>query len=336
VEIGEPISTPSVLQEFEAKCPFTMDMESGPANAPEEIPDDDKDSVQALQANSGGILGDNLTAGTKGVADGGPFPADDFVWRQPANDSKRGRKTLLRLDAYMDAQGGDFPFTVAAHHLIPGNASLYDESVGLVNFMKDGGKIKSAAGKEYTIKGNIGYDVNGSHNAVWLPGNYAIQTELKARVRNGKTLPARAGTTPTPGKPWRDLHEPWQFDYVAGACKAAGGQFHDTHELPYSATVRKNLNRIVYALAYHLDECPECSQKNAPVPPPFRIKRRLYALSAKLRGYVTGPPAAWKKPWFTSERWSKTYFSGGKLTREFRQAYAEAKETVPEVMHLGV
>jgi len=196
VEIGELISTPSLLQEFSEKCPFKMDMESGPANAPEQIADDDKDGVQALQANSGGILGQNLEAGTKGVADGGPFPADDFVYRQHANDSKRGRKTMLRLEAFEAAKGGDFPFTVAAHHLIPGNASLYDGGVGLVNYMKDGGKIKSLAGKEYTIKGNIGYDVNGSHNAVWLPGNYAIQTALPARVRKGKSLPARAGTTP--------------------------------------------------------------------------------------------------------------------------------------------
>lgn len=335
MEIGELVAAPSLLQEFEAKCPFKMDMESGPANAAEQIADDDQDGVQGLQANSGGVLGENLAAGKAGVADGGPFPADDFVYRQPANDSKRGRKTLLRLEAYMDAQGGDFPFTVAAHHLIPGNASLYNGEVGLVDYMKDGGKIKSLAGKEYTIKGHIGYDVNGSHNAVWLPGNYAIQTALPARVRNGKTLPARAGTTPMPGKGWKDIHEPWQFDYVAGACKAAGGQFHDSHEKPYSASVRKNLARIATALAFHLDECPECSKKQEPVPPPFRIKRRLYALSRKLRGFVTGAPAAWKKPWFTSERWSQKYFVGGKLTREFHQAYAEAKETAPEVMHLG-
>jgi hypothetical protein len=132
---------------------------------------------------------------------------------------------------------------------------------------------------------------------------------------------------------WRGLaddHETWQFKYVAGSCKAASGQFHDTHETPYSASVRKNLGNIETALNFHLDNCNECKTKNEPIPPPFRIKRRLYALSQKLRGFVIGPPGAWKKPWFTSERWSGEFFKGGKLTREFYRAYVEAKETSPE------
>jgi hypothetical protein len=332
MELMELISVPSLTQEFEEKCPFTLAMENGPAKADESIADDDLEGVQAAQANDGGTLGDNLLAGKAGVADGGPFEAKDFLYRQPANDTNRGRKTRLRMPEYKEAEAGDFPYTVAAHHLIPGNASLYKDEVQLFNYMKDGGKVKSLKGKEYTIKGHIGYDVNGSHNAVWLPGNYAIKTAKPERKKGDKILPARESTTPVDGVSWRALaddYADWQFKYVAGACKAASGQFHDTHETPYSASVRKNLANIVTALAFHFDNCEDCKSKTE-VPPPFRIKRRLFALSQKLRGFVIGPPGAWKKPWFTSERWSGQFFKGGKLTRDFYRAYVEAKETRPD------
>lgn len=329
MEIGELVSPPSLTQELTAKCPFKEEMTSGPEKAAEDVANDDLDSVEGPQTNDGGLLGKNLSAGKLGVADGGPYPGDDFVWQSSPNDSKRGRKSRVHIPGYRDAKEGDFPYTVAAHHLIPGNASLYQDEVGLLEYMKDGGKVKSASGREYTIKGNIGYDVNGSHNGVWLPGNYAIKAASPQRKK--------AATSPVPELGWEALssdYEPWQFDYVAGTCKAAGGQFHDSHERPYSASVRKNLINIRAALAYHFDACEECKDKKEPVPPPFRIKRRLYALSRKLRNYVTGPPAAWTKPWFTSQRWSQTYFRGGKLSAEFHRAYAGAKETKPEVLGL--
>jgi hypothetical protein len=337
MEIGELVSPPSLNQELTAHCPFKEQSESGPAKADEDVADDDRDSAQAPQENDGGLLGKNLSAGKLGVADGGPFPGDDFVWQSSPNDSKRGRKSRVHIPEYRDAKAGDFPFTVAAHHLIPGNAALYNGDVGLLDYMQDGGKVKSASGREYNIKGNIGYDVNGSHNGVWLPGNYAIRAARPERKKAGKTVAARPGTSPIPELSWEALsneYEPWQFDYVAGTCKAAGGQFHDSHESPYSDSVRKNLMNIVGALAYHFDACEECRKKKEPVPPPFRLKWRLYALSRKLRLYVTGPPGAWTRPWFTSERWSQKYFRGGKLSDEFHRAYMKAKETRPEALGL--
>jgi hypothetical protein len=333
MQIGELVTAPSLAQEMAAKCPFRDEEGTGPANAPEDIADDDKAAVQGKQSNDGGLLGQNLEAGRAGQADGGPFPADDFVYRQPANDSKRGRLTRLRMLAYRDAAAGDFPISVAAHHLIPGNASLYSSE--LVNYMEDGKSVRSMSNKSYTIEGYIGYDVNGSHNGVWLPGNYAIKTALPERRKDDRVLPAREGTTPVEGVSWRALstnHEEWQFAYVAGACKAGGGQFHDTHSTPYSSSVKGNLQKITIALATHLDTCEECKDKSK-VPPPFRVKRRLHAVSARLREYLMGPPEAWKRPWFTSERWCSRYFgSGGKVTPEFRRAYAAAAETHPHVV----
>jgi hypothetical protein len=331
MEIGEPISTPSLLQEMKVKCPFEDKFEEAPKNADEDVADDD----MSPQANDGGILGDNVTAGTKGKADGGPYPPDDYLCKQQPHDTNRGRKTALQMTEWRDAPAGDYPYTVAAHHLIPGNASL-KKCTRLTEFMKDGGNVESVAGKKYTIKGHIGYDINGSHNGIWLPGNYAIKTALPARPgKDGKTLPARTGTTPVPGVAWSGLekdHEMWQYNYVCSAMKAADGQFHDTHKYPYSASVIKYLGKVNIALALHLDNCKLCEGRAKEIAPPYRIKRRLYAMSKRLRGFVSGTPGSWKAPWFTSQKWCQKYFSGGKLTNDFRMRYAMARETVPHII----
>lgn len=335
MEMKELISLPDLEEELAEHCPFKEPKVKTPARASEDIGNDDRDSVEARQANDGGVLGENLLARAPGVGAGGPFPPDDFLFTQRANDSQRGKRRMLRMEAYKDAKAGDFPFTVAAHHLIPGNASLYKAAVKLVNFMDDGGKIKTFVKKRSkTIDGDIGYDVNGSHNGIWLPGNYAIKTALpKRKTKSGATLPARAGTTPVKGKSWEQLsaqHEAWQYSYVAGACKAAKGQFHDSHERPYSASVRENLTKIVTALTNHLDtECPECKDKS-PIPPPYRIKNRLYQLSKELRNFVRGQPAAWKAPWFTSQKWSEKFFAGGKITKKFMDEYESARAIRPQ------
>ncbi len=326
-ELGEIISPPSLDREYKMNCPFDQQTTTGTKSPTEQPADDDLE----LQENDGGVLGENLEGKKPGDGTHGPFPPDDYLFEQKANDSTFGDKKLIRLDEYDDAEAGDFPFTVAAHHLIPGNASLYHEDSKLVNYMEDGGCVKSVAGKKYTIKGHIGYDVNGSHNGVWLPGNYAIKkAKPKRKRKDGSIVSAQVGTTPVEGMSWSALaeagYEDWQYQYVAGACKATGAQFHDSHDEPYSKSVRKNLLKIVTALNSHLDnQCPDCKDKKKELPPPYRIKNRLYALSETLRGYVTGTPQEWKGPWFTSQRWSEKFFEDGKVSEEFLKMYAKVK-----------
>jgi hypothetical protein len=332
MEIGEPVSAPSLAQEMEEKCPFDDKPEEAPKLADESVADDDL----SPQANDGGILGGHLTAGTKGVADGGPYPPTDYLWRHIPDDSYRGRCSALQMTAWRDAPAGDYPYVVAAHHLIPGNAALKRTPL-LMEYMKKGGSVESQAGKKYTINGDIGYDVNGSHNGAWLPGNYAIKTALPPRTRkDGVQLAARVGTTPVPGVSWGALaeeHEMWQYNYVASAAKAASGQFHDSHEEPYSKTVRENLDKITLALAVHLDTCEKCKGRKAEISPPYRIKRRLYAMSKRLRGYVSGTPGMWKAPFFTSQRWSEIFLDdAGNLTKDFLRRYAQARETDPHTI----
>jgi len=59
-----------------------------------------------------------------------------------------------------------FDATVAAHHLIPGNAALKESELFLSEeyLWKDG-----------KAKGNIGYNINAKNNGVWSPGNYGVR-----------------------------------------------------------------------------------------------------------------------------------------------------------------
>ncbi|MDL1982797.1 MAG: AHH domain-containing protein [Deltaproteobacteria bacterium] len=342
MEIGEVISD-SLEKEYELKCPFNEDEPGGPEAKPENILDDDRDSAEEAQANDGGILGQNLLKGEKGKADGGPYPPDDYLVKMKPSDTKReGRNPKIHIPGHHDVKEGDFPFVVAAHHLIPGNASL-KPAEALVEFMKEGGKVESRGGRQYTIKHHIGYDINGAHNGVWLPGNYAIKTampEKKIKPKNKKPYvrKAREGTTPVKGESWSKLsaeNEEWQFTYVAGTCKATGAQFHDSHS-NYSDHVLRNLNKISTALAVHLDCCDICKEEGKKeIPPPYRIKRRLFGFSKRLRYHLMGTPSQWKQTLLTSNRWAKHYFTKVQadkyeVAREFRRVSAGAKLTVLE------
>jgi len=337
MQIGEEISD-SLEKEYELKCPFNEDIPGGPEAGPEDISKDDRESAEEAQKNDGGKLGTNLMEGKKGKADGGPYPPDDHLVKiKPCDTKREGRNPKIQIFGHRDAKEGDFPFVVAAHHLIPGNASL-KRAKKLVKFMKKGGKVKSITGREYTIKYHIGYDINGAHNGVWLPGNYAIKTALperKIKRKSGKVyvLSARESTTPVKGVSWsklRSKNESWQLTYVAGSSKAIGAQFHDTHE-NYNKHVLKNLIKISTALAAHLDGCKICQENGKKeIPPPYRIKRRLFGFSKRLRYHLIGTPAVWKQTLLTSDRWAKHYFSNGKVDIKFRRASAGAKLTVPE------
>jgi len=74
-----------------------------------------------------------------------------------------------------------YPLTCAAHHLIPAQESLKGHEI--LQFMckkgedQDFRNSKSADPKPVggsKVWGNVAYNVNGCHNGVWLPGNYAV------------------------------------------------------------------------------------------------------------------------------------------------------------------
>lgn len=318
MEMGEKIATSVLQEEIDENCPFCEDVKGATEKEDEHIADDDKNSVQLVQANNGGTLGDNLNAGSNGKAgtwQGAPYEPTT-AQKAPANDSRRknGEKVgkdwqQVRVPGTSTIKTDLYPFTVAAHHLIPGNAALYQAKNRLKNYMLQGQAVK-AGGKSWKIKYHIGYNVNGAHNGVWSPGNYAI----------------RAQASPT-GKSWGKMSdEDWQLHYVAACVKATGRQFHDAHT-QYNAAVLKLLNKISEKLEFHQVHCKKCEAKSGgQIPPPYLIKQRLYNLAQYFKQNVTSSPSSWRRPWFTSDRWRDVVFKNSAETpcKEFMDAYNQA------------
>jgi hypothetical protein len=310
MEIGEMVAVVFLESSFEEKCPFKEQALGVDAVEGESIFKDDTKEAEREQTNDGGTLGRNLQSGLQGAANtiGGPLTLKKTKGVERVDTLRTG--ISVRVASTYEIDAGDFGFSVAAHHLIPGEASL--EASNLKHFMTRGESVEvetEQGVKTKEIAKHIGYNVNGAHNGVWLPGNYYI----------------REDTSPRSGVSWGGLgDDPWCLNYVAAVTKAANGQIHDAHTA-YSGAVKRLLNDIAEILARH--ECDECASDK--INPPFQIKERLYNLSSYLRGQVTGLPVAWKRPWFTSDRWRDTAFSGGKPSRAFADAYDAAKIVTP-------
>lgn len=308
-ELAETVAVGLLQDLVDESCPFEDSPLGVDATESEHINTDDRRSALYEQSNDGGVLGRNLVDASNGKADtvGGPFPPPG-ARPQPRIDTRRTR-LMLRVPGTADLPTADYGFTVAAHHLIPGEASLAKSA--LVKFMTQHESVKitlqtpgGPRQADKKIAKHIGYNVNGAHNGVWLPGNYHI----------------RSYHSPIRGKSWSDLgDDPWCLNYVAAATKAAGGQFHDAHT-QYSAAVEELLNKIALVLMKH--ECDDCAKPE--INPPFLIKQRLYGLSAVFRGKLTAPPSVWKLPWCASDRWGEAAFSGTRPSQAFVRAYLTA------------
>ena len=304
-ELAEPIAIGGLPGEIEIKCPFADETLGVDSIEGEDIARDDRAAARAQQSNNGGVLGANLESASPGKDGtvGGPYPPPT-VEKSPRLDTRR-KKLRVRVPGTATIPEGIYGFTVAAHHLIPGEASLAPSK--LKPFMEKGGSVEvvgEKGKKTKKVRKHIGYNVNGAHNGVWLPGNYYI----------------RSRTSPIKGKTWSALgDDAWCLHYVAAVSMAASGQIHDAHK-KYSAAVEELLNKIAKILSQH--ECDQCNKPD--INPPFEIKNRLYNLSRFLKTQLTAPPAAWSRPWFTSDRWRKAAFDAGQPSKEFAAAYRDA------------
>lgn len=308
-ELVEGVAVGLLQEAVDEKCPFSESPQGVGSVESEDIDTDDADGVRGQQSNDGGVLGKNLIAASPGKEGtvGGPFPPLEAK-ASPRIDTKRTR-LLLKVPGAGSIPAGLYGFTVAAHHLIPGEAALAPSE--LKPFMTEGESVTITVitpggpqEKSKTIEKHIGYNVNGAHNGVWLPGNYHI----------------RKSHTPVKNHSWSELGDnPWCLNYVAAATKVAGGQFHDAHT-QYSAAVEELLNKIALVLMRH--ECDDCAKPK--INPPFLIKERLYRLSSNFKGKLTAPPSVWKLPWCASDRWGAGAFAGGKPSQEFIRAYLTA------------
>ncbi|MDF1546104.1 MAG: AHH domain-containing protein [bacterium] len=307
-QIIEKIAVNIPASEAAENCPFKLDCDAV-GDEEEDILDDDKDSVQKIQENNGGTLGKNLASGSQGAAG----TTNDLYGLDKATPQERfdtkvtNEKIRVKPAAGVADRGnGLYPFGVAAHHIIPGNASLKVSS--LYNYMIQNGSVEDDNGKTFKIKENIGYNINGAHNGAWLVGNYAIRSKASP---TGSTWSVLTGD---------DTTKKWCINYVAAAIKETGVQFHDVHT-QYSEEVKSKLEAIKTQLQTHQTFCAECQTKTE-VPPPYRIKERLYDISRGLKALLlVSDPNQWKLPWITSDKWKEELINPNSV---FAQAYEDA------------
>ncbi|MBN1441710.1 MAG: AHH domain-containing protein [Planctomycetes bacterium] len=206
-----------------------------------------------------------------------------------------------------------YPLSLAAHHIVPGKASLPRSDLRKFIWKSEG-----------KIKGDIGYDVDGAENGVWLP----THAKLSAGMGKRQTIqicdednPARTLSYAELGekKPkkkidgeWKEVEDaagaPLAFieHYTRAAMDLTRRQFHDSHS-DYSNHVVKRLNKLHVKLCKITRDCPDCKKMlGEKLPPPYGLVHRLNAISGLLRGKLQGPPTSWTPPVFTSN-YAKSY-----------------------------
>jgi hypothetical protein len=168
-----------------------------------------------------------------------------------------------------------YDVSVAAHHLIPGNAALKNSDLY---------KSKEYLWTDGKKKGNIGYSINSAPNGVWLPGNYAL-------------------------RPWSGRAPTFQSNYAFAAIEEWRAQFHDAHT-DYSKFVIDVLDKICEKLDDGREVwCPKAKKredKPEDREPLYVIVNRLHTVSARMHRMLVFPLKSWKKNIYTS-RFSLLY-----------------------------
>jgi hypothetical protein len=194
--------------------------------------------------------------------------------------------------------GKEYSYSSSAHHLIPGDASLPNSK--LIKF------ISTAAGSE--IWGDIGYDVNGGENGIWLPTHHALSAEMK----EGLVLPGEEHALKYSALTQRvkrrneenQIVATFQERFTASIMERAGRQFHDSHP-GYSEFVIKVLDKIHMNIVKQSErsmcgKCNEVRSQKGKFPPPHGLVSRLNGVSSRLYQFLVGPPQNWRTPLYTS------------------------------------
>jgi len=194
------------------------------------------------------------------------------------NDSDTLGKNLGGRPKSMQIPFGEksYDAMVAAHHLIPGNASLKKSTLF---------KSKKYLWKDGKAKGNIGYNINGENNGIWSPGNYGV----RPWGTKGKTFETNSRMTAE------------QFAFAA--MKKCRVQFHDAHP-KYSKFVKDALDKVYEKLKNGEDIwCLEAKKKEKSPEekdPLYVLVHRLDEISARMKRMLCFPTSNWKSNIYTS------------------------------------
>lgn len=241
MEMLEPAALPDLAVERTKPCWFCQGEGSGKANKETEDPPSPTGPVESAENgehNDASVLGGNL----------GNRPKWTITHKvDPKDPIGAGKETEI---------------VPAAHHLLPGNASVKKAKL-LHKYMVWNGQNPKG------FKGPIGYDINSADNGVWLPGNYAVRKEGDFK------------------KNWSDFDDPFKDAYARAAMKNSGNlQLHDAHPA-YNTNVLNTLQDVAKKLDdLWKDEskCPLCdADLKDKLEPPYGLVGRLNSLSAEHR-----------------------------------------------------
>lgn len=252
--------------------------------------EDKKKNLSNELKGVGTTLGTNMESGDQTILNddeggGKPLPAKQWMPRPSKDPDKSAvyqeQKPITLINLKSKARKS-YALTCAAHHLIPAQASLRD--CDLMQWIKEGSEIRE----------DIGYNVNGLQNGVWLPGNYAMRGKW-GKMKDSEDDVADLSDGPTSGK-----IEDAQYWYAICAMVKVGAQFHDAHP-DYSDFVTKCLNKVAVLMSEQDHFCEKCKKKSKkPKPAPFKLVHRLNLISDRLRGRLVGQPSSWNKNIWTS------------------------------------
>lgn len=209
-------------------------------------------------------------------------------------------------DSPITIAGVDYPLSVAAHHIIPGKASLPESSLKKYLWKSEG-----------LIRSDVGYDCDGSENGVWLPTHQTMSRKLGKK----QEIVIHDDEAPSAGKglSWAELSdkareaEGDQASYTAmflrrytqQAMMTVGAQFHDAHS-NYNSYVTKALNKVSILLDSKIEMCEKCKEDDLKSPP-YMLVYRLNSISARIESrFLKGRPTVHWKTVYTSN-FSKLY-----------------------------
>ena len=328
MQIGEMIAVPEVFiseDHSTETCPWHREAEPDTTELAPQEEDDDKESGpinggtkrKGMAKNDGGKLGDNMIdEGTE------PLEAEIELFFCPAGEiryqqKKRGKvreKTMVFYRRSLTAESfGSLKY--AAHHTIPGNASL--KVSALFPFLGDKDVIGGWKGKPSKIedgKGGCGYDVNCAENGVWLPSPYALSM---TDGNSPAVWPSKAGLKVLKkrrGANSYELCESFKEAYARDAVeKSQNRQFHMVHA-DYNTAVKN----VLKAVKVKMMKCPEVSSSSDKFDPPMGLAARLNVLSSRMRSLLTG--TVWHEPYLADSELNKA------IAKPVEVAYAIADD----------
>ncbi len=329
MEIGEAvsISMPSMDE-----CPFNHDL-------------DDPPDVENDLVGVGQTLGSRMKSGksTNLYDDYNTGKLDSIKNPRDIDSHPFSKKDCVKIE-FDTGETKSYPVTCSAHHLIPAQEALKVSQLLIYMCKKNTSTEKNHSFSDGIVWSDVGYDVNGSENGIYLPGSYAVgggKGGLKVWYPTEDPdyeddlsldeMPRDASYNNFllygPDKGIKSDNACWW--YVAQAVKLCPGQFHDRHPyyseqviLPALEALAEKLN--LFNILIVDDSCGKCKKRKDDIekrglPAPYGLVNMLKHISNDAAKYLTASPRSWRENIYTS-MWMKKYMdavnAGGQMKKD--------------------